>query len=176
MAPLEWGFKGWVGGAAVALLGGVAEEKRQPRQQAEEERGFGIEQREGDHSSVYGPVRLGILTVLQMEGSQDFTMLKMRLDVVDGGIAIHLRKLEDVGYLTCSKPFVGRRPKSAYRINPQGRRALHHCLNAMQQVIEAVKKQAPQSAESRQREAGRPPPSTAGVRRPVLRDASKQIR
>jgi DNA-binding PadR family transcriptional regulator len=97
----------------------------------------------GLDSSVYGPVRLGVLTVLQMDGALDFTTLKKRLDVADGAIGIHLRKLEDVGYLTCSKSFVGRRPKSVYRITPQGRRALSSYLNAMQQVIDAVKKQSP---------------------------------
>ena len=95
----------------------------------------------GLDSSVYGPVRLGVLTVLQMDGSLDFTTLKKRLDVADGAIGIHLRKLEDVGYLTCSKSFVGRRPKSVYKITPQGRRALSSYLSAMQQVIDAVKKQ-----------------------------------
>jgi DNA-binding MarR family transcriptional regulator len=96
----------------------------------------------GLDSSVYGPVRLGVLTILQMDGSLDFTTLKKRLDVADGAIGIHLRKLEDVGYLTCSKSFVGRRPKSVYRITPKGRRALSSYLSAMQQVIDAVKKQS----------------------------------
>jgi DNA-binding PadR family transcriptional regulator len=95
----------------------------------------------GLDSSVYGPVRLGVLTVLQMDGSLDFTTLKKRLDVADGAIGIHLRKLEDVGYLTCSKSFVGRRPKSVYKITAQGRRALSSYLSAMQQVIDAVKEQ-----------------------------------
>jgi predicted ArsR family transcriptional regulator len=97
----------------------------------------------GLDSSVYGPVRLGILTALQMDGALDFTTLKKRLDVADGAIGIHLRKLEDVDYLTCSKSFVGRRPKSVYRITAPGRRALSNYLNAMQQVIEAVRKQTP---------------------------------
>ncbi len=96
----------------------------------------------GLDSSVYGPVRLGILATLQMDGALDFTTLKKRLDVADGAIGIHLRKLEDVGYLTCSKSFVGRRPKSVYRITNQGRRALNNYLNAMQQVIDAVKEQS----------------------------------
>ena len=96
----------------------------------------------GLDSSVYGPVRLGVLTVLQMDGSLDFTTLKKRLDVADGAIGIHLRKLEDVGYLTCNKSFVGRRPKSVYRITAQGRRALSSYLSAMQQVIDAVKEQS----------------------------------
>ncbi|MCG8450427.1 MAG: transcriptional regulator [Pirellulales bacterium] len=92
----------------------------------------------GLDSAVHGPLRLGILTALQMERSLDFTALKKRLDVADGAIGIHLRKLEDIGYLSCKKSFVGRRPKSTYRITAAGRRALSNYLDAMQQVINAV--------------------------------------
>jgi DNA-binding PadR family transcriptional regulator len=92
----------------------------------------------GLDSAVHGPVRLGVLTALHMEGALDFTTLKKRLDVADGAIGIHLRKLEDIGYLTCKKSFVGRRPKSTYRITAAGRRALSDYLDAMRQVIEAV--------------------------------------
>ena len=65
---------------------------------------------------VHGPVRLGVLTALQTGGPLDFTTLKKRLDVGDGVLGLHLRKLEETGYLTCKKAFVGRRPKSTYRI------------------------------------------------------------
>lgn len=94
----------------------------------------------GLDSAVHGPMRLGVLTALQMEGSLDFTTLKKRLDVADGAIGIHLRKLEDIGYLTCKKSFIGRRPKSTYRITAAGRRALSSYLDAMRQVIEAVRR------------------------------------
>ncbi|NQU24933.1 MAG: transcriptional regulator [Candidatus Nealsonbacteria bacterium] len=87
---------------------------------------------------VHGPVRLGVLTALQIDGPLDFTTLKKRLNVADGAIGIHLRKLEDIGYLTCKKAFVGRRPKSTYRITPKGRGALRDYLDAMQRVINAV--------------------------------------
>jgi len=92
----------------------------------------------GLDSAVYGPVRLGILTALHMDGSLDFTTLRKRLDVADGAIGIHLRKLEEIGYLTCKKSFVGRRPKSTYRMTPAGRRALSNYLDTLQQVIDAV--------------------------------------
>ena len=58
--------------------------------------------------------------------------------MADGAIGIHLRKLEDIGYLTCNKSFIGRRPKSTYRITAAGRRTLLRYLDAMRQVIEAV--------------------------------------
>ncbi len=87
---------------------------------------------------VHGPVRLGVLTALQTGGPLDFTTVKKRLEVGDGVLGLHLRKLEDTGYIACKKTFVGRRPKSTYRITASGRRALDDYLDAMQRLIDAV--------------------------------------
>ncbi len=92
----------------------------------------------GLDTAVHGPIRLGVLTALQIDGPLDFTTLKKRLEVADGAIGIHLRKLEDIGYIGCKKSFVGRRPKSTYRITSAGHGALRDYLDAMQQVIDAV--------------------------------------
>lgn len=93
----------------------------------------------GLDSTVHGPVRLGVLTALQIDGSLDFTTLKKRLDVADGAMGLHLGKLEDIGYVTCRKRFVGKRPKSTYTITKKGRGALEQYLATMQQVIDAMK-------------------------------------
>ena len=92
----------------------------------------------GLDTAVYGPVRLGVLTALQTQGMMDFTSLKKHLNVADGAMGIHLRKLEDIGYITCKKSFVGRRPKSSYKISSKGQKALRNYLDAIQQVIDAV--------------------------------------
>lgn len=93
----------------------------------------------GLDTAVHGPIRLGVLTVLALDGPLDFTTLKQRLAVSDGAIAPQLRKLEEIGYLHCRKSFVGRRPKSTYRITATGRKALDHYLRTMQTVIDAMK-------------------------------------
>ena len=92
----------------------------------------------GLDTTVHGPVRLGVLTALQTDGPLDFTTLKTRLEVADGAMGVHLRKLEDINYIACKKSFVGRRPRSTYRITSKGRNALRDYLGAMQQVIDAV--------------------------------------
>lgn len=92
----------------------------------------------GLDTAVHGPVRLGVLTALQVDGPLDFTTLKKRLEMSDGTIGPQLLKLEETGYLSCKKTFVGRRPKSTYRITPQGRKALIRYLDQMQAVINAV--------------------------------------
>jgi DNA-binding HxlR family transcriptional regulator len=92
----------------------------------------------GLDTAVHGPIRLGVMTALQIDGPLDFTTLKKRLNVVDGVLGLHLRKLEDAGYITCKKAFVGRRPKSTYSITPGGRKALTKYLDTLQQLIDAV--------------------------------------
>lgn len=92
----------------------------------------------GIDTAVHGPVRLGTLTALQIDGALDFTTLRKRLDVADGALGIHLRKLEEIGYVACKKSFVGRRPKSTYQITRQGRDALSRYLETMQQIIDSL--------------------------------------
>jgi DNA-binding MarR family transcriptional regulator len=92
----------------------------------------------GLDSAVHGPIRLGTLTALHTDGPLDFTTLRKRLDVADGALGMHLRKLESKGYIQCKKSFVGRRPKSTYRITPKGRAALADYLASMQRLIDSV--------------------------------------
>ena len=93
----------------------------------------------GVDSAVNGPLRLGVLTALMLDGALDFTTLKKRLQASDGALAPHLRKLEETRYIQCKKQFSGRRPKSTYRITQQGRSALKADLENMQKVIDALK-------------------------------------
>jgi len=92
----------------------------------------------GIDTTVHGPVRLGVLSALQMDGALDFTTLVKRLGVVDGALGVHLRKLEDGGYIACKKTFIGRRPKSTYRLTRQGRDALRRYLRSMQELIDSL--------------------------------------
>jgi DNA-binding HxlR family transcriptional regulator len=92
----------------------------------------------GLDTTVHGPVRLGVLTALQVDGPLDFTTLKKRLAVTDGALGLHLQKLEETGYIGCEKAFVGQRPKSTYRLTPVGRKALANYLDAMQAIIDSV--------------------------------------
>ena len=92
----------------------------------------------GIDSAVHGPVRLGVLTALQSDSALDFTALKKRLEVADGALGKHLQKLEEVGYVSCKKDFVGRRPKSTYKLTARGRRALFDYLDSMQKLIDSI--------------------------------------
>jgi predicted ArsR family transcriptional regulator len=89
-------------------------------------------------TAVHGQIRLGILTALQADGALDFTTLRQRLGVADGALGTHLQKLEAIGYVNCTKQFIGRRPKSTYEIADAGRVALFNYLNQMQRLIDSL--------------------------------------
>ncbi|MDA0814837.1 MAG: transcriptional regulator, partial [Verrucomicrobia bacterium] len=92
----------------------------------------------GIDTAVHGPIRLGVLTALQADGALDFTTLRQRLGVADGALGTHLQKLEAIGYVSCTKQFVGRRPKSTYGIAEAGRVALFNYLDQMQRLIDSL--------------------------------------
>jgi DNA-binding MarR family transcriptional regulator len=99
----------------------------------------------GLDTAVHGPVRLGVLTALHLDGPLDFTTLKKLLGVTDGALGLHLEKLEDAGYVTATKSWVGRRPKTTYRLTAAGRKALASYLEAMRTLLDAVEARRPRS-------------------------------
>ncbi len=89
---------------------------------------------------VYERVRLGIMSALAVNECLTFNELKSLFDVSDGNLSAHARKLEEAGYLECTKSFEGRRPKSEYRITATGRKALHRYLEHIEAVIKATRR------------------------------------
>jgi DNA-binding HxlR family transcriptional regulator len=87
---------------------------------------------------VHGPMRLGVLTALRIDGPLDFTTLKKRLGSSDGTLGQNLLKLEEIGYIDADKAIVGRRPKTTYRLTPSGTLALTNYLNAMRTLLDAI--------------------------------------
>jgi DNA-binding MarR family transcriptional regulator len=88
---------------------------------------------------IHERVRLGILSALAVNESLEFGELKALLKTTDGNLSVHARKLEEAGYVACSKGFEGRVPKTRYRITAPGRRALERYLNHMEALIRAVR-------------------------------------
>ncbi len=89
---------------------------------------------------VYERVRLGIMSALAVRDELTFSELKSLFDVSDGNLSAHARKLEEAGYLTCTKTFEDRRPKSVYRMTERGRDALNRYLDHVESVIKATRR------------------------------------
>ena len=88
---------------------------------------------------VYERVRLGMMSALAVRDELTFSELKTLFDVSDGNLSAHARKLEDARYVTCTKSFDGRRPKSVYRLTAAGRAALNRYLDHVEAVIKATR-------------------------------------
>lgn len=88
---------------------------------------------------VHERTRLGIVSVLAVNPSLTFNELKQFLRVTDGNLSVHARKLEDAGYIACTKSFAGRLPRTEYRLTLPGRRALEKYLDHMESLIRATR-------------------------------------
>jgi DNA-binding transcriptional ArsR family regulator len=88
---------------------------------------------------VYERVRLGMMSALAVRDELTFSEMKALFDVSDGNLSAHARKLEEAKYLTCTKSFDGRRPKSVYRLTAAGRAALNRYLDHVEAVIKATR-------------------------------------
>lgn len=88
---------------------------------------------------VHQRTRLAILSALAAQDRMSFNDLKAVLDITDGNLSVHARKLEDAGYVKCHKRFKGRTPLTEYVLAPDGRRALDDYLAHMEAIIEAAR-------------------------------------
>jgi len=90
---------------------------------------------------IHERLRLGIISALAVNDSLTFNELKHLVKTSDGNLSVHARKLEDAGYVNCSKTFDGRTPKTEYSLTNAGRRALERYLDHMEAVIGQMRKQ-----------------------------------
>ncbi|ALR31601.1 transcriptional regulator [Chryseobacterium sp. IHB B 17019] len=80
-------------------------------------------------------VRLGIMSVLIVNDWVDFSEMKSLLEITDGNLASHSNALEKAGYIEVKKEFVGKKPRTSYRVTQSGREAFTEHLNALEKLI-----------------------------------------
>jgi DNA-binding HxlR family transcriptional regulator len=88
---------------------------------------------------IHERVRLGIVSALAVNESLTFNDLKRLMKVTDGNLSVHARKLEEAGYVQCTKSFEGRMPKTEYRLTKDGRAELERYLGHMEAIIRATR-------------------------------------
>jgi len=80
-----------------------------------------------------------MVSALAVNDVMTFSELKALLDTTDGNLSVHGRKLEEAGYVACTKTFADRHPRTEYRITPAGREALERYLGHMEALIRATR-------------------------------------
>ena len=89
---------------------------------------------------IHERMRLGIVSALAASESLSFPELRRLLDASDGNLSVHARRLEEAGYVACSKSFEGRVPRTEYRLTAEGRRAFERYLAHLEAVIEHARR------------------------------------
>jgi len=91
------------------------------------------------NKSFESRVRLGIMSVLTVQTKADFNYLKEILTLTDGNLASHLKALENEGFISMNKRFVGRKTQTTYYATPEGKLAFRNHLDALEQLIKEQK-------------------------------------
>jgi DNA-binding MarR family transcriptional regulator len=92
------------------------------------------------NETIHQPVRLRImasLVALEAGNEVDFTYLRELLDVTDGNLGAHLRKLEEAGYIAVNKTFVERKPRTFVSATPKGRRVFQEHVAALESILKS---------------------------------------
>ena len=85
--------------------------------------------------AIHGRLRLGIMAYLADAEAADFNELKAVLEATQGNLSIHLRKLEEAGYVEIVKSFQGRKPLTRAHLTPAGRKAFATYLEVLSGLV-----------------------------------------
>jgi DNA-binding MarR family transcriptional regulator len=89
---------------------------------------------------IHAPARMAIMAILIQTDEVDYTFLSEELGLTDGNLTTHMKKLEENGYVRCNKGFIGRKPRTSYRVTAKGRAAFERYLDALEAVVDRTRK------------------------------------
>lgn len=82
-------------------------------------------------------VRLGIMSILMVNEWVDFTEMKGLLNITDGNLASHSSALEKSEYIEVKKEFVGKKPRTSYRVTERGRLTFKEHLSYLEKLMKS---------------------------------------
>lgn len=80
-------------------------------------------------------VRLGVMSILSVNDTADFNMLKETLNITDGNLASHINALEKEGFIQVKKQFIGKKPNTSYSITKAGKKSFNEHLEALEKIL-----------------------------------------
>ena len=92
------------------------------------------------NETIHQTVRLRIMAALVTLGAEeevDFTYLRDLLEVTDGNLGAHLRKLEEPGYIKINKEFVERKPRTFISASEEGRKIFNEHVAALESILKS---------------------------------------
>ena len=84
---------------------------------------------------IHSRIRLAIMALLITVEEAEFVYLREKVNATDGNLSVHLKKLEDAGYVSVKKEFIKRKPRTMYSISKNGRKAFEAYLEHLEKLI-----------------------------------------
>jgi DNA-binding MarR family transcriptional regulator len=84
---------------------------------------------------IHSRIRLAIMAVLISVDEAEFTFLREKVGATDGNLSIHLKKLEEAGYVAVTKQFVAKKPVSTYKLSTKGRKAFEAYVDRLEAMV-----------------------------------------
>ncbi len=84
---------------------------------------------------IHSRIRLAVMSVLIAVDEAEFNFLKEKVKTTDGNLSVHLRKLEDAGYISVKKAFINRKPVTTYKLTGKGRKAFETYVENLEKLI-----------------------------------------
>jgi len=88
--------------------------------------------------SFQSKIRIAIISTL-ITGDKNFKEIKELTKTTDGNLSVHLSKLVEMNYLTVSKEFIGKKPRTTYSLTETGRNAFVEYVSLLQKLLADAK-------------------------------------
>ena len=79
--------------------------------------------------------RMAIMSLLAATPELSFTEMKQTLGMTDGNLSVHLRTLQEAGYIAVTKTFQDRKPLTTCSLTPAGRKAFSNYIDLLEQIV-----------------------------------------
>ncbi|MBS1551107.1 MAG: transcriptional regulator [Bacteroidetes bacterium] len=84
---------------------------------------------------IHSRIRTAVMAVLVSVEEAEFNFLKEKVNATDGNLSVHLKKLEEAGYVSVKKVFIDRKPVSKYKITSRGFKAFENYIEKLESII-----------------------------------------
>lgn len=88
--------------------------------------------------AIHEPARLKIMSVLAVVESADFVYLQRETGLTGGNLSVQLTRLQEAGYITIGKSFVGKVPRTLAAITAEGRTAFAAYRRFLRSLLDAT--------------------------------------
>lgn len=84
--------------------------------------------------------RMAIMSLLAATPELSFTEMKQTLGMTDGNLSVHLRTLQEAGYIGVTKTFQDRKPLTTCALTASGRKAFSNYIDLLEEIVRQSRK------------------------------------